>query len=362
MKIVPVGATPPAPATGQGMDAAMQRAKAAFQKSAASQQAPAPQQQAENPIVQNQNNISPEEASVVMRQEQQQEEEEQQEVAEMDGKPHEERQVEEPAKPVDTPESRRFAQLARQEKAIRQKAQEIRAQEQALQQRQAELESREQGYRQQPPPDQTKYVSRDMFKNDPISALSELGLSYEEITNAYINHTPQDPRVQATISKLEAKLAALEAANETAQKQSVEAQTQQYQAAIKQLKTDTKALVDSDPNFETIKATRSHDDVVDLIEQTYKKDGILLSVEEAAQQVEDYLLEEAMRLTNIKKIKAKLAQNSAPKAQTQTAKTSAATANEPKQTQMKTLTNNTASTRQLSSKERAILAFKGQLK
>ena len=353
MKITPAGA--PTPQSTQGMASAMERAKAAFK--AATPATPPPQP--ENPIVQNQNAISPEEASVVMKKDDEQQtppveaqtEDQSQEVSTEDTKP-----------PVETPESRRFAQLARQEKAIRQRAQEMKAQEQALQQRQAELEARENSYKQQPPPDQTKYVSRDTFKLDPIAALAELGLSYEEITNAYINHTPQDPRVAATIAELKAELQAIKAANEEVKQKSVEHQTQQYQAAIKQLKTDTKALVDSDPNFETIKSTRSHDDVVDLIEQTYRKDGVLLSVEEAAQQVEDYLVEEALQLTKINKIKAKIAQNSAPKEQPQTAKNPAATADNPKQPQMKTLTNNTASSRQLSAKERAILAFKGQLK
>lgn len=111
-----------------------------------------------------------------------------------------------------------------------------------------------------------------------------------------------------------------------------------------------------DPYFETIKQTNSVSDVVDLITATYEKDGILLSVEEAAKEVEDYLVDEAMKLTRIGKIKQRLAAST-------TAKVSQEQTPAPKkQTQMKTLTNAASTTRQLSAKERAILAFRGELK
>jgi hypothetical protein len=73
--------------------------------------------------------------------------------------------------------------------------------------------------------------------------------------------------------------------------------------------------------------------------------------------VEDYLVDEAVKLANIGKIKKRL--STAPAVPAKTEKQTPT--NKQPQT-MKTLTNATASTRQLSARERALLAFKGELK
>jgi hypothetical protein len=80
-----------------------------------------------------------------------------------------------------------------------------------------------------------------------------------------------------------------------------------------------------------------------------------MSVEEAAQQVEDYLADEAFKLSRLGKIQKRVQQAAQPKV---LQKTQAA---QQTQTQMKTLTNATSSTRKMSSRERAILAMEGKL-
>ncbi len=99
-----------------------------------------------------------------------------------------------------------------------------------------------------------------------------------------------------------------------------------------------------------------------LIEETYQKDGILLSVEEAAQEVENYIVEQGLnKLSKIEKIKKRLAENSGavnPPAKQVKTETQA----NPEKTQMKTLTNASSGARKLSARDRAILAFKGELK
>lgn len=263
-----------------------------------------------------------------------------------------------PATTEETPKtdptlSRQFAQLARQEKALRAKAQQ---QAQELKQREEAIKAREEALTQSKP-DMTTFISKDRLKSDPLSVLAEAGLSYEELTQQILTQQPRDPRTEAHIARLEAKLAALEEQTQTSQKTYQEQQQAQYQAAVKQIQLDAKKLVATNPDFETIKATGSVKDVVELITQTYEKDGVLLTVEEAAQQVEDYLIEEAMKLTQVDKIKKRMAAANASKPKPEV-KTQAITG----QTQpMKTLTNAAASQRQLSAKERAILAFKGEL-
>ena len=256
---------------------------------------------------------------------------------------------------VDEAASQRYAALARREKALRQQAQKqeqaIKAREDALAQREAALAAKDQEYK-------SNYIAKDRFKVDPIQALADAGASYEEITQAILNQTPKDPRVEGHIARLEAKLAALEAANEDAKKSQISAQQAQYDAAVKQIKTDAKQLVYTDPAFETVKAMNAVNDVVELITETYNQDGVLLSVEEAAQQVEDYLVEEATKLARIDKIQKRLAQTASTSTQATQSKTPAQTTKQPQP--MRTLTNATASSRQLTAKERAIAAFKGE--
>jgi hypothetical protein len=250
--------------------------------------------------------------------------------------------------------SRQFAQIARQEKALR-------AQMQALKAKEAEIKAKEASLQQQPQIDTSKYISRDMLKQDALSALAEAGVSYEELTQQILNQTPTDPRMQAHIQKLEAKLAALESANEQSKQSQVEQQTQQYQAAVKQIEADVKKLVFTDPAFEAIKASGATKDVVELITETYNQDGILLSVEEAAQQVEDYLVEQYTKFTSLNKIKQRLEKSQATTTQqAPSAKTPDVSQKQPQQ--MKTLTNTTSASRPLSARERAMLAFKGELK
>lgn len=251
---------------------------------------------------------------------------------------------------------RQFAQLARQERILRQKAQQ---QDQALKAREAALAAREAELSKKPQFDPNEYISRSALKHDALSVLEAEGLAtYDELTQRALSRTPTDPIVMNTISKLEAKIAELEAANKTSAQTYQEQQQAQYKAAVKQISLDAKSLVKSNPEeYEAIAKTGSVKDVVELIERTYKKDGVVLSVEEACTEVENYLVEEGLQISRISKIKKRMEQANASQAKS------------PQQTQakqqtqgMKTLTNATASSRKLSAKERAVLAFKGELK
>lgn len=251
---------------------------------------------------------------------------------------------------------RQFQQLARQEKAIRAKAQQ---QEQVLKQREAALTEREAKISQQDQSYKSDYISIKDLRNNPLALLDKAGVTYEQLTNELLNPAPTNPRYENTINELQAKLDAMEARFESGSKSQVEAQAQQYKAAVQQITTDVKALVKSDPSaFEAIAKTNSVKDVVDLIEQTYAKDGVLLSVEEAAQEVENYLIEESYAsFSKIEKLKKRIAQNSASLEKSEV-KTQAPQAKP--QTSITTLTNTMGAPRQLTARERALLAFKGE--
>jgi hypothetical protein len=260
---------------------------------------------------------------------------------------------------AEDPAAKQFSQLARQTRALRQRQQQL---EQSMKSKEAELVQREAAIKAQETKYGQGYIQQDSLKNDPLRALLDAGVSYDTLTEQLLAQSnPMDPRVEAQFSRFETEIKALRQQNEELQNNSKKSEETQYQAAVKQIKADVTALVNNDPSYEGIKATNSINDVVELIEQTYKEDGTLLSVEEAAQEIEDYLIEEAVKLSQLSKVAKRRQLVSTPVSTP--APQQSAQSQVPKQPQpMKTLTNANASTRPLSAKERAMLAFKGELK
>lgn len=260
-----------------------------------------------------------------------------------------------PERPKDESLTNQYNILARKERALRAKQQAadqaMRTREAALAAKEAELAAKDKQY-------STEYIPKQRLKQETLNVLAEEGLSYDELTQQILNQSPANPQVDAHIKRLEAKIQQMEAKAEESQKNYVTAEQERYKAAVKQISSDVASLVKTDPTFETIRATRSTKDVVDLIEQTFKETGNVLSVEDACTEVENYLVSEALKLTRIEKIRKELAK-AQPAATAQASQKTLQT----KQTQpMKTLTNATDTTRQLSARERALLAFKGELK
>lgn len=353
MNIKPIAS--PADIKGPGPSDAKARAVAAFNNAGkVPHQQPAEQQAGTPPV--DQNAISSEELGAIIPQTPEPTPDKPTEVVEA----KEDTPAAEPTKEEikqDPAVQRQFSQLARQERAFRAKQQQqneaFKAREAALAAREAELTAKNTQF------NPSDYISKAQIKQDALTALTEAGVSYDDVTQQLINQQPTDPRITNTIARLESKIKLLEEQAETGKKTYVEQQQAQYQAAVKQITADAKALVKSDPvTYEAISKTGTVREVVKLIEDTFNKDGVVLSVEEAAQEVENYLVDENYKMaTNIDKIKKRMAQSNAS-----TAKPDVKTQATPKQTQMKTLTNAVSSTRKLTARERAVLAFKGELK
>lgn len=262
-----------------------------------------------------------------------------------------------PAKaPAETQLSAQYAQLARKEKALRTQAMQVKQQADAMSAREAAIKAKEaelQG--------NGNFIPKERLSSDTLRVLEEAGIDYEQVTQMMLNAPSQEARQQAqVIAKLEAKLAALEEGQNKVTKSFEDNQKNQYTQAVTQIRNEAKHAVYTNPEFETIKETNSVDDVVELITKTFEADGVLLTVEEAAKAVEEHLYEEAFKLTKLSKIQKRL--NSAAGA-TAPATASGKQADDTGKTPaMKTLTNKVGSSRPLSAKDRAILAFKGELK
>lgn len=248
------------------------------------------------------------------------------------------------SKPADEPLSRKYAELVRKERELRQR-------ELALKQREKAAKPAEEPKIEQPAFDPSAFISKEEMLKNPVAVMNRLGLTYDQLTEMVLNGPSEDQiSMKNELAAMKAELAALKGESETTKKSIEERETASYNQAITQLKRETEILVKANPEFETIRETGSVEDVVELIELTYKEDGILMTVEEAAQQVEQFLVDEALKLAKLTKVQQMLAPKAAPTPK----------ATEPKPTQIKTLSNATSTSRPMTNKERAMLAFKGE--
>lgn len=202
------------------------------------------------------------------------------------------------------PLSPRFAQLARQEKALRARDVQLKAEKLELQKAKEALATREAEMT-------NKYIPKDRLSKETLAVLAENGIDYDSLTQQALAD-PADPR-EIHIAKLEARLAAIEGRQDQSDKSFQDNQTQSYNQAKETIHRDVSRLVKTDPNFETIAAAEAVDDVVELIEKTYyegldeeRPKGTLLTNEEAATIVEDYLMVEAEKFARLKKIQDRL--------------------------------------------------------
>lgn len=257
--------------------------------------------------------------------------------------------------PKQDPLSSQYALLAKQERSLRIKAQ---RQEQALKAKEAELQAREDAYKAKDLEYQQNYIPKSKLSEDTITTLLENGISYDQITQMVMNQgsVQTDPALKLAIQRLENQVKQQAENQDKAQKAYQEEQSRQYQQALTQIKSETRQLINSDERFEVIKKTNSSKDVVDLIERTFSEDGILLSVEQACEEVESHLTDKYKILNDIKKLQKQQQQSAAP------AQNQGQPAKQSQPGQIKTLTNASGVNRPLSSTERAMLAFKGEFK
>lgn len=333
------------------------KARAIARLQPATEAAAPPVAQAQTSPVQNPSAVAPEEMSAIVNSTKPSETTTQNLTSEA---PKEETKVADPIE--DTQISSRLAQLAKREKSIRLKQQQ---QEQAIKAKEADLAKREAELAAKPTTDLSQYISKQRLKENPLDVLAEAELSYDELTQQLINQQPKNPRYEAQLQKIAEENRQLRQAIDDIKKGQETQQTEAYQAALRQIESDATDLVNKDPAFELTRHAGEVKEIVKLIEDTYKQDGIVMSVEEAAALIEAELEERTLKFINkSEKLKNKLT----PKTQVNSTKAEATTQTQvvtqkPQQTQqMKTLTNATSSTRQLTARERALLAFKGELK
>lgn len=250
------------------------------------------------------------------------------------------------------PLSAQFAQLARKEKAVRAMQTEVKAKEADLVARENAIKAKEADYA-------SNFISKAKLLDDTFGTLSELGVSYEQLTQQALNQPSQDDRMLlGEIKALKAEILSLRDDQKGTKDSIANQQKQSYDQALAQIRKDVDRLVDGSVDYEAIKASESSQDVVDLIEKTFKEEGVLMSVEEACKAIEEELEEEIMKVARLNKIQAKLkASAGAPKTPGQPP-----VSGDGNKQPLKTLTNTVGTHKPMTARERAIAAFENKNK
>lgn len=237
--------------------------------------------------------------------------------------------------------------FARRERQIR------RMQEKLQRDRQA-IEAKAKSY-------ETDYVPKSRLKEDFWAVAQEAGLDYDMLTEQVLSQ-PNDPVTKAML----AKVRAMEEQLNSSKRQAEELQAKQYEQAKKQIHNQVKLLVDGDAEFETIKSLELYDDVVDRIEAEFQETGIVRDVREVTVEIENELIEDAIKFAQLPKIQARLQPKTESTPATDDA-LKAAVAAKQAQKPMTTITNRmeTQPAKRSTDKERrerAMAAFLGQNK
>lgn len=234
--------------------------------------------------------------------------------------------------------AKRYAALAREQKTVREASRRAQAEVQALKTKLAEYE--------------TSYFPKSKLSQDPLSALSELGVTYDQLTQAALNAPSAENQA---ISKLQREIQAMKQAQENSAKQAEEATNAQVEQAVKQMSNDAKVIADGNEKYEmlALHGEDAFETVARLIKHDFDETGVIKPIEIVMDEVEDMLVEQSLAFARSKKLQAKLAPAPQPELQK----------SQIPQQKQQTLSNRVSTTTKpgsaMSRRERAIAAYQG---
>tara|TARA_R110000868_G_scaffold119214_1_gene315861 strand:+ start:2308 stop:3153 length:846 start_codon:yes stop_codon:yes gene_type:complete len=193
-----------------------------------------------------------------------------------------------PEVPKDDKFASKFAALARKEKAIQQREEELKKMRGSVDQEKTEY--------------QKLTDLKKKARENPTAWLEEAGLTYDELTQYLLND--KKPTAESKLTRLEREIEELRKVNEERQK---EIETKQFESQLTAFKNEIKDFITKNDKYELTRAFDASEIVYNVIDQHYAEHKKILSTEEAADLVEDYLLKEAeetdKKLQSLKKLK-----------------------------------------------------------
>lgn len=208
-----------------------------------------------------------------------------------------------PAAQADTNDlSSKFAHLARKEKAFRAEQRKFQTERDAWKAQQTQY-------------DQALGIA-NRIDRDPLGVLADRGITQDQLTSLLVNSS--NPQEANHLFQLQQENKTLQAKIEQINKRFEDNDKTSYDQALNQIGYDAKMLINSDADkFElvNIHGEEGIEAIKELCRVVWEEDKVLLTVQEAAEQVEQELYERAQKLASAKKLKPKEA---APVEPTQT--------------------------------------------
>lgn len=188
----------------------------------------------------------------------------------------------------------RFASLARKERAIVQERLAIKQKSTELDQQFAAIQNFE------------KFASQ--AKQDPMAVLNYMGITYEQLTDFVLNG--KKPTADMQVQALNERITQMQQQSETEKRQALLNQRKALMAeannTLSEYVSEVKDHVASQPDkYELINTNDATNLVLEVIEQNYKQNKKLLSIDEASEMVEKFLESQVEKNTSTKKWKAK---------------------------------------------------------
>lgn len=210
-----------------------------------------------------------------------------------------------PAPAPEKPRSDRFAALARKEADVYRKQQAVRAQQAELARQAEEIKAFNEAKRQ--------------AALNPMAALKQLGLTYEQITQFVLND--EKPTPEAEVLSVRQELEEFKRQTRDEQQRILEAQraaaAQEQQQIVEAFREEVKEYVGQHTDtYELTTLYNGENLVSDVIEEHFKQSGKLLTIPEAAKMVEDYFEDVTRKATATKKFAATQQKVASPQAQT----------------------------------------------
>lgn len=237
------------------------------------------------------------------------------------------------------PLSPQFAALAKQKREIQLELKKLEAEKASLSASKAQ--------------DLSGYVSKEEIKANALKVLLEQGVTYDQLTEQILANNQENPDLFALKAEIKALKEGLDNQNKSISEKDAATENQVFT----HMETEAQKLISQGDEFEAIREGGYLPEVMRLIKTDWQKNQYVWDVADACREVENGLIEEALKWNKIKKVQSRL--NPAP----QEAQTRTVQPDRPNTKVMRTLTNRDgASSMAMSKRERAIAAMEGRLK
>ena len=202
-----------------------------------------------------------------------------------------------PPEPAPDPFSRRFAQLAREQKKLRQERDEMKRVQQELDARKGTVSSY----------DDLQRLARE----NPYEVMQKLGLDYEALSRQVLQDgeiTPEQ-KMAGEMKRLRDEIDAMKAERAELVKQE---EAKKYQDTYGRFVDEIKSFVDNTNEFDFVKANNAYHVVAEVMQEHYNSTQDVMSYDDAAKMVEDYYEAEAEKYLAVPKLEQRLKERYAP--------------------------------------------------